>query len=38
MYFFWKIIWEQVVSKAKLSADSESVEYFYLQSRFGSVQ
>ena len=38
MYFFLKINWEQVVSKAKFNADSESVEYFYLQVRLGSVQ
>ena len=27
-----------MVSKAKFNADSESVEYFYLQLRLGSVQ
>ena len=35
---FLKINLEQVVPKAKFDADSESVEYFYLQSWFGSVQ
>ena len=38
MYFFLKINSEQVVSKAKFNADSESVEHFYLRSRLGSVQ
>ena len=38
MYFFLKIDCEQVVSKAKFHADSDSVEYFYLQLRLGSVQ
>ena len=38
MYFFLKINCEQVVSKAKFHADSNSVEYFHLQLRLGSVQ